>query len=59
MATGGMDEAFVDVTKEARSRVAAGDVGPFQGHVHLGEVGPVIRTCRGCVPLLRVASCYL
>mmetsp|Transcript_560 Transcript_560/g.1669 ORF Transcript_560/g.1669 Transcript_560/m.1669 type:complete len:852 (-) Transcript_560:470-3025(-) len=34
---GGMDEAFLDVTKEARSRVAAGDVGHFQGHIHLNQ----------------------
>lgn len=33
-----MDEAFLDVTKEARSRVAAGDVGHFQGHIHLNQV---------------------
>lgn len=36
---GGMDEAFVDLTKEARLRVAhATGGGGFHGHIHLCEV---------------------
>jgi hypothetical protein len=36
---GGMDEAFVDVTKEAKLRVAHGACpASWHGHLHLGEV---------------------
>lgn len=37
-APGGMDEAFLDVTREARRRVSGGDVGQYQGHVHHNQV---------------------
>lgn len=40
---GGMDEAFVDVTKEAKLRVAHGACpASWHGHLHLGDVGGVI-----------------
>lgn len=43
---GGMDEAFVDITKEARLRVAnATGGGGFHGHIHLGEVQRSSRSC--------------
>ena len=35
---GGMDEAFVDVTREAAVRVGAGDAGAYHGHRHTSEV---------------------
>lgn len=43
---GGMDEAFVDVTKEAKLRVAQGAcAGSWRGHLHLGKVGEK-QTCK-------------
>lgn len=47
---GGMDEAFVDVTKEAKLRVAHGACpASWHGHLHLGEVSTAAGSKRASV----------
>ena len=63
---GGMDEAFVDVTREAELRVAHGACpASWHGHLHLGEVGTAVGsslasvTCCACLfgwPLTHTAE---
>lgn len=53
---GGMDEAFVDVTEEAKLRVVQGACpAAWHGHLHLGEV----RGCGRHLAFRRLLDCEL